>query len=89
MKRKEAKIVMMIVYDSHLVVTNNDDKGIKDLKTYLGTDVEMKYLRTLKYFLELLAVRSERGIVISQQKYALGFLERIGKLGAKLVDTLT
>ena len=53
MKKKEAKIVMMIVYDGHLVVTNNDDKGIKDLKTYLGTDVEMKYLRTLKYALEL------------------------------------
>lgn len=88
MKRKEAKIVMMIVYGGHLIVTSNDDKGIKDLKTYIGTDVEMKYLRTLKYFLELKAVRSKKGIVISQQKYTLGFLERIGKLGANPVDAL-
>ena len=42
----------------------------------------------LKYFLGVEVMRSKHEIMLSQRKYVLDLLSKIGKLGAKLGSTL-
>ena len=55
---------------------------IQKLK-HLGDHFKLKDLGNLKYFLGTEVVRSKKGIVLSQRKYALEVLEDTGFFGAK------
>ena len=48
----------------------------------------MKNRGKLKYFLDIKVYRSKLGIFLSQRKYILNLLVKIGMLDCKLVDTL-
>ena len=86
-KHKVGKVTMLLVYVDDMIITGNDDEEITKLQKELATEFEMKNLGGLKYFLGIEVSRSKQGIFLSQRKYVLDILTKVGMLECKLVDT--
>ena len=80
-------MVVLIVYVDDIVTTEDDFKEINNLKGSLVADFEIKNLGSLKYFLGMEVARSNRGIVMFQQKYILDLLRETGMMGCRPADT--
>ena len=78
LKKQHGKITALIVYVDDMVVTGNDLDERKALQSYLSSEFEMKDLNHLKYFLGIEVSRSDKGIFLSQRKYALDLLQETG-----------
>jgi len=81
------QVIYLVVYVDDIVITSNDQEGIKDLKQHLFSNFQTKDLGQLRYFLGIEVAQSQEGIVISQRKYVLDILEETGMLDCKPVDT--
>ena len=60
--------------------------GISSLKSFLHDQFHTKDLGMLKYFLDVEVMRSKRGIFLSQRKYVLDLLSKIGFIGSKAMS---
>ena len=80
------KLTVLIVYVRDIIVTT-DEEEIKNLKTLLAKEFEIKDLRTLRYFLIMEVARSKQGIFVSQQEYVLDLLQEIRMINYKPVET--
>ncbi|XP_028078312.1 uncharacterized protein LOC114280180 [Camellia sinensis] len=69
------------------VVTGNDEEEVTHLKMLLAKEFEIKDLGSLRYFLGIEVVRSDKGIFISQRKYILDLLKETGVLGCRPADS--
>ena len=87
LKKQQGKITALIVYVDDMVVTGNDPEERKALQNHLSKEFEMKDLGPLKYFLGIEVSRSNKGIVLSQRKYALDLLQETGMSACQPVDT--
>ena len=67
------KITALIVYVDDIILTGNDIKEMKLLKTKLAKEFEIKDLGKLRYFLGIEVAQSKKGIYVSQRKYILDF----------------
>ena len=63
MKRNGDKNAMLVVCVDDIVISRNYEKGIKDLKSYLGNEFETKDVEELKYFLGIKMAKSKKGTV--------------------------
>ena len=70
-----------------MVVTENDPDERKALQSYLSSEFETKDLGHLKYFLGIEVSRFDKGIFLSQRKYALDLLQETGMSACQPVDT--
>ncbi|KAK2979733.1 hypothetical protein RJ640_024706 [Escallonia rubra] len=66
----------------------NDPKEREALQGHLPREFKMKDLGPLKYFLGIEVSRSNKGIFLSQRKYALDLLRETSILACQPVDTL-
>ena len=57
------------------------------LKGVMAREFEIKDLGPLRYFLRMEVARSRNSLLVSQQKYTLELLKKIGMLDCKLADT--
>ena len=80
---KEGKVTLMLVYVDDMIVTSNDKKEQGRLKERLTREFEIKDLGVLKYFLGIEVAYSKVGIFLSQRKYVLDLLAKIGLTGGK------
>ena len=87
LKKQHGKITALIVYVDDMVVIGNDPDERKALQSYLSSEFEMKDLGHLKYFLRIEVSRSDKGIFLSQRKYALDLLHETGMLACQPTDT--
>ena len=87
LKNQHGKITALIVYVDEMVVTGNDLDERKALQSYLSSEFEMKDLGHLKYFLGIEVPRSDKGIFLSQRKYALDLLQETGMSACQPADT--
>ena len=76
----------MLIYVDDILITGNNVKDILALKQFLHSHFQIKDLGDLKYFLGIEVSRSNKGISISQRKYALENFKDGGFLGAKPVS---
>ncbi|KAE8708351.1 Detected protein of unknown function [Hibiscus syriacus] len=86
-KSQGSKVVIMLIYVDDLLITGNDNGLIEELKGILNKNFKMKDLGELRYFLGLEILRSAKGIIISQRKYALELIEETGLGGARPAAT--
>jgi hypothetical protein len=86
LKCDKGKLTALIVYVDDMVVTGNDEEGIRRLRDYLAKEFEMKDLGALRYFLGIEVARSRHGIFLSQQKYVLDLLTETGMLACQPID---
>ena len=70
-----------------MAVIGNEPNERKDLQSYLSSEFEMKDLGHLKYFLGIEVSRSDKGIFLSQIKYALDFLQETSMSACQPADT--
>jgi hypothetical protein len=80
-----SSFIALLVYVDDIVIASNDVSAVSDLTVYVNSVFSLKDLGPLKYFLGLEVARIDKGIVVSQHKYALDILEDSGVLGAKPV----
>ncbi|KAA0025466.1 Retrovirus-related Pol polyprotein from transposon TNT 1-94 [Cucumis melo var. makuwa] len=80
-------IVLLLLYVDDMIITGNDPHAISDLQHYLGQHFEMKDLGSLNYFLGLEVSRRSDGYLLSQAKYASGFLARSGITDSNAAST--
>ena len=66
--------IYLIVYVDDIVITDNDQDGIKRLKQHLFIHFQTMNLRKLKYFLAIEIAQSKSDVVMNQRKYALEML---------------
>ncbi|XP_039043647.1 uncharacterized protein LOC120182871 [Hibiscus syriacus] len=67
-----------------LLITGSDTDMIEELKCTLNSKLKMKDLGELRYFLGLEVLRSEKGFILNQRKYALELIKDIGGRGNKV-----
>ncbi|GKC17734.1 ribonuclease H-like domain-containing protein [Tanacetum coccineum] len=79
--------VALLVYVDDIVITENDESGIKDFKKFLITKVQIKDLGEQKYFLRIEVLKNDKGICMSQRKYCMDLLHEYGLLAARPVET--
>ncbi|WJZ89883.1 hypothetical protein VitviT2T_009069 [Vitis vinifera] len=86
LKHRLGKITALIVYVDDMIITGDDVEEISRLQDQLSTEFEMKNLGGLKYFLGIEVARSRQGIFLSQRKYILDLLAKVGLLECKPAD---
>lgn len=86
-KRRDDGIVIVLVYVDDIFVTRNDANLIEETKHVLHSYFKIKDLGELKYFLGIEFLRSNKGIVMNQRKYALEMIFEVGLAAAKPVMT--
>jgi hypothetical protein len=82
-KRNMRKLTILIVYVDAIVITGDDDAGIKELKLPLIREFEVQDLGQLRYFLGIEVSRSSKGIYLSWRKYILDILSETCMLACR------
>ena len=69
------ELAILIVYVDDIIITENDEQEIQNLKGKLASEFEIKDLENLRYFLGIEVARSSKGLILTQRKYILDFTE--------------
>jgi hypothetical protein len=73
----------MLVYIDDIIVTGSCDKTISTLLKELRSEFALKELGDLHFFLGIEVNQTSDGIFLSQEKYALDLLQRVGMKNCK------
>lgn len=87
LKHQQGKVTTLIIYVDDMIITRANEEEISKLQELLGPKFEMKNLGGLKYFLGAKVARSSQGLFLSQRKYVLDLLSKVGMIGCKPADT--
>ena len=71
----------------YIILAENDNEEIDQIKQALNETFKIKDLGDLRYFLGFEVARSKKEIMINQRKYALKLLKDAGLLACKFVKT--
>ncbi|XP_070017575.1 uncharacterized mitochondrial protein AtMg00810-like [Nicotiana sylvestris] len=85
--KTDAYIVLVLVYVDDLIVIGNNIIEINMTRDNLQQFFKMKDLEELKFFPGIEFARSDKGIYMSQCKYALELISELGLAGAKPSST--
>lgn len=83
----EGKTTILIVYVDDIILTGDDLSEMKNLKNQLASELKIKDLGHLKYFLGMKVARSKEGIMVSHRKYVLDLLKETGTSGSHPAET--
>lgn len=79
---QESKLIIPLVYVDDIIISGDDEAK----KQLLRSQIEMKELGNLKYFVGIEVAYSKQCIFISQRKYILELLSETRKLGWKTTE---
>ena len=68
----------MLIYVDDIIVTSSSMEAVTALLRDLRQDFALKDLGDLHYFLGIEVTKERDGILLSQEKYALDVLSRVG-----------
>lgn len=78
--------VTIFVYVDDLIITRNSKLEICNVKKFILSQIKIKDLGKLKYFLGIEVAGASIGIFLSQRKYTLDLLRDAGLFRVKHVD---
>ncbi|KAK3036481.1 hypothetical protein RJ639_030828 [Escallonia herrerae] len=81
--RKGDVFLSVLVYVDDLILAGNNSTANSSFKKYLNDCFKLNDLGPLKYFLGIEAARGQRGLFLSQHKYALDILSESGLSASK------
>lgn len=58
-RKRDGKLIILLVYVDDIMITGDYEEGIAELKKYLNSEFHIKDLRALKYFLGMEIARSK------------------------------
>ncbi|XP_019195838.1 PREDICTED: uncharacterized protein LOC109189680 [Ipomoea nil] len=73
----------LLVYVDDVILASSDESQIQQVKDHLHSVFQIKDLGKLRFFLGFEIARSNKGIVMTQRKYALDLLQDAGFLESK------
>ncbi|XP_022860440.1 uncharacterized protein LOC111380988 [Olea europaea var. sylvestris] len=79
--------VYLLLYVDDMVITGSNPSMIQSIITRLSKEFSMKDLGDIHYFLDVEVQANEKGLSLSQTKYALDLLQRASMLDAKPIST--
>src|SRR5262249_43124268 len=79
--------VYLLLYIDDMVITGNNSTLVQTLIIRLSKEFSMKDLGDLHYFLGIEVQYNEKGLFLSQTKYALDLLQRANLINAKPIST--
>jgi histone deacetylase 1/2 len=77
----------MLIYVDDIIVTSSSDKAVTTLLKDLGASFALKDLGDLHYFLGIQVEKTRNGIILTQEKYAIDLLIKVGMQGCKSAPT--
>ncbi|XP_019102800.2 uncharacterized mitochondrial protein AtMg00810-like [Beta vulgaris subsp. vulgaris] len=77
----------LLLYVGDTILTTAFDALRKSIMARLSSKFAMKNLGPLRYFLGIVVARYAGGLFLSQRKYALQIIERVGMSSCKLSPT--
>jgi hypothetical protein len=81
------QLTIVTVYVDDLIITGDDEQGIRSLKNALNGRFKMKDLGELRWCLGIEVNRTDTGIEINQKQYLCSILQRFGMDQSKPVST--
>jgi hypothetical protein len=84
---KSGIIIFVLVYVDDIIVTSSSNKAIASLLQDLSSSFALKDLGDLHYFLGIEVKKFSQGIALTQEKYALELLDRVGLKKCKISST--
>nr|XP_016445541.1 PREDICTED: uncharacterized mitochondrial protein AtMg00810-like [Nicotiana tabacum] len=85
-KNTNSDIVVVLVYVYDLLITKSNAELIDEAKHTLHNSFKVKDIGELRYFLSIKVLRSKKGILLTQKKYALHLISEVGLAGAKSIS---
>ncbi|XP_019095657.1 PREDICTED: uncharacterized protein LOC109130515 [Camelina sativa] len=86
-KKKEEDVLIVSLYVDDLIITGNNVQLINTFKENMKSEFEMTDLGLLNYFLGMEVNQDDRGIFLSQEKYANKLIDKFGLKESKSVST--
>ena len=80
-------VTILIVYVDDIIITGNNEEEAIKMEMQLTAHFEIKRLRAIKYFLGIEIAQSEKGYLMTQQKYILYPLNETKLLQGKINNT--
>ncbi|GKF46986.1 retrovirus-related pol polyprotein from transposon TNT 1-94, partial [Tanacetum coccineum] len=80
-------LLYILIYVDDIIVTGNNKGTIDNIICQLGSAFALKDLGPLNYFLGIEIVPHVSGILLSQKKYILELLQRVGLFNCNLVSS--
>ena len=68
--------MILAAYVDDILITGTNREEIKSLKLFNDAQFKIKDLGDLLYFLGIEVIRKERGILLTQQKFAKGLIQK-------------
>ncbi|GJS39976.1 putative RNA-directed DNA polymerase [Tanacetum coccineum] len=86
LSKNGAMFIALLIYVDDIVITSNDESGIKDFEEFFSTKFLIKDLGILKYFMGIEILENENVLSMTQRKYCLELLYEYGLLAVRPVD---
>ncbi|CAA7014800.1 unnamed protein product [Microthlaspi erraticum] len=86
-KKKGGDVLIVSLYVDDIIITGNNVRLINSFKENMKNEFEMTDLGLLNYFLGMEVNQDDRGIFLSQEKYANKLIDKFGMKESKSVST--
>eukprot|EP00253_Pinus_taeda_P035982 PITA_35982 len=86
-KKKDGKILIVVLYVDDVIFTSNDDYLIKNFKSVMKEEFEITDIGLLRYILGIEVDQNKNGIFISQARYVNKVLSRFNMQECKATIT--
>ncbi|MFV0960674.1 reverse transcriptase domain-containing protein, partial [Klebsiella pneumoniae] len=87
LRKRGSLSTIVLIYVDDIIITGSDKEGIEKIKFFLKQKFDIKDLGKIKYFLGIEFARSNKGLPLSQRKFASDILKEFKMLNCNPIDS--